>query len=134
MKLLKKIGNFFWSVIAACVIVPVAAAWACLAGLLVLWTISFFNETFTDALFSFGPTFGKFRVPVIVILIGCVAIWIGARVAKHWKRERERAIGSDKGKARLHNFLADRKRWIIGLSVAALFLTGETTKNYVKYD
>jgi hypothetical protein len=134
MKLLKKIGDFASFVVVACVAVPIAAALACLAGMFVLWPISFFNEDFTDSLFGFGPAFGKFKVPVIVVVIGCLAIWIGARVANRWKRERERAIELDEEKARVQNFLADRKRWIIGLSLVALFLTGETAKNYIKYD
>jgi len=73
-------------------------------------------------------------LPVIVIAIGCLAIWVSARIANSWKRERERAIELDEEKGRLQNFLADRKRWIIGLSLVALFLTGETAKNYIKYD
>jgi hypothetical protein len=100
----------------------------------VLWPISFFNEDLTDSLFGFGPAFGNFKVPVIVVVIGCLAIWIGVRVTNRWKRERERAIELDEGKARVQNFLADRKRWIIGLSLVALFLMGESAKNYITYD
>jgi hypothetical protein len=134
MKLLKKIGDFASFGVVLCVAVPLAVCVALLVGMLVLEPISWFNKELTNALFDFGPAFGKAKVPIIVVVIGFLAIWIGARVANRWKRERERAIELDEEKARVQNFLADRKRWIIGLSLVALFLTGETAKNYIKYD
>jgi hypothetical protein len=40
----------------------------------------------------------------------------------------------DEEKARLEDFLANRKRWIIGLSLAALFLVYTTAQDYIKFD
>lgn len=134
MKLLRKIGDFALFAVGLCVAVPLAAGVAYLVGTFVLWPISLLNEDFTDSVSGFGPAFGRVKLPAIVIAIGCLAIWVGARIANSWKRERERAIELDEEKGRLQNFLADRKRWIIGLSLVALFLTGETAKNYIKYD
>jgi hypothetical protein len=134
VKLLRKIGDFALFAVGFCVAVPVAASVAYLVGVFVLWPISLFNEHLTNSLSAFAPALGKVKVPVIVIAIGCLAIWVGARVANKWKRERERAIELEGKKARVRNFLADRGHWIIGLSVVALLLTGETAKNYIKYD
>jgi hypothetical protein len=133
-ELLRKIGDFALLALGCLGAVAIGTCVAFLAGVLVLEPISWFNKELTNALFDFGPTFGKFKVPVIVVAIGCLAIWIGVRVANSWKRERERGIDLDEEKGRLQNFLADRKRWIIGLSLVALFLTCEIARDYPQYD
>jgi hypothetical protein len=134
MKLLRKIGDFALFAVGLCVTVPLAACVAYLVGTFALWPISLLNEDFTDSVSGFGPAFGRVKLPAIVIAIGCLAIWVGARIANSWKRERERAIELDEEKGRLQNFLADRKRWIIGLSLVAFFFACETAQNYIKYD
>jgi hypothetical protein len=131
---LKKIADFASFAVVLCVAVPLAMGVAFLVGMLVLEPISWFNEELTKGPFDFGPAFGKVKVPIIVVVIGFLAIWIGVQVANAWKRERERAIESDEERARLQNFLADRKRWIIGLSLVAFFFACETAQNYIKYD
>ena len=77
----RKIGDFALFAVGLCVAVPLAACVAYFVGTFVLWPISLLNEDFTDSASGFGPAFGRVKVPVIVIAIGCLAIWVGVRVA-----------------------------------------------------
>jgi hypothetical protein len=127
MKLLSKIGLCMSAAIVTPIAVVGAFYFASLVGLVVVMPIRWFNDDLYNALVRFGPALGGFPLPLMLFAVGALAWWIGWRVANTRKRER-------KGKSLLQNFFADRKRWIIGLSLVALFLTGETVKNYINYD